>query len=339
MKIKQLIQEELLLHEGLSDIVYHYTSPSAVINVLKTNKFNTSSNLGTTADAERDQGRFFYFSTQRTKGSTGYGKGSIAVFVLDGRKLMSRYKGFPLDYWGWSQKRSDYDSKSAYAQALTSKEMEDRIVTDKPYIENARDYITEIHLDVSRFKLDEEDFRQLMISGKGIPIYIYEDRDAWKLQDKRKAIPLSEYKPEATDPDKYRREDSFYYEFEKFAPLILFNQANGKIDVALSTLIKNFLQDRGKKEGWGEDKVREVLSQAQAKLLEDPDNWKWLSQTKTWDDYYHGEKYRVLSSYLHNAKGNRNPFYRELLKILIMDMKQLGATNFKDYMKKKLMIS
>ena len=339
MIITEIIREEILLHEGLSDIVYHYTSPSAVINVLKTNKFNTSSNLGTTADAIRDKGRFFYFSTQRTKGSTGYGKDSIAVFVLDGRKLMSRYKGFPLDYWGWSQKRSDYETQYQYSQALSSKEMEDRIVTDKPYIENASDYIIEIHLELERFPLDTEDFLELKKYGANTPIYIYNDVNAWKLQDKRKAIPISDYKPEAVNPDKYHREDSFMYEYDKLAPLIQFNQENGEIDNTLSTLLKKFVQDRGKTEGWDDNKILQTLTQSQEKISEDIKEWKWLSNTKTWDDYYHGQKYTVLSSHLHNAKSNRNPYYRELLKVLITDMKQLGAKDFKDYMKKKLMLT
>ena len=60
-----------VLNEGLSDILYHFTYIPHLRNILKYNKFATSTNLGSSADASKDKGKFFFFSTQRTKGMSG----------------------------------------------------------------------------------------------------------------------------------------------------------------------------------------------------------------------------------------------------------------------------
>ena len=185
------LEENAILSEGLSDILYHFTYTSHLINILKYNKFATSSNLGSNADSWKDKGRFYFFSTQRTKGMSGYGRhhGNVAI-VLDGRKLNQTFKGSPTDYWNWSTKSSDYKSIGDYTQALQSEENEDRIVTNKPYIDNANNYIIEIHIFIIPEQNNKETISEItnLAAGYNLPVYFYLDENAFKLQNKTKAI-------------------------------------------------------------------------------------------------------------------------------------------------------
>ena len=125
-----------ILSEGITDIVYHFTSLKNFLSIVKNNEFVLrASNLTKTSEYNKN-GYYYYFSTTRGKnGNEGYGnafEGTVRI-TLDGRKLSQRYKGQPFDYWGpsWpkSEQNHEYD------------EMEDRILSNEPVIKNALDYI------------------------------------------------------------------------------------------------------------------------------------------------------------------------------------------------------
>jgi hypothetical protein len=114
------------------------------------------------------------------------------VFVLDGRKLSHTYTGSPIDYWGPVFRKIE----------PTKNEMEDRILSEKPFIEPASKYIKEMHIiyDVKDFDYEEpEEMKQrlksilLAAQNYSFPIYVYMDRKAGRLLDKRRAVPLSEF--------------------------------------------------------------------------------------------------------------------------------------------------
>ena len=95
---------EKYLTEGISQILYHSTSIFALEQILKSNKFNLSTDLGTGSDVSLDKNRnkFFYFSTTRHKlggFSLDPTEGSVMI-VLDGRALSNNFSGKPVDYWG-----------------------------------------------------------------------------------------------------------------------------------------------------------------------------------------------------------------------------------------------
>lgn len=137
MKIKKQKIEEIVknvLNEVVSDIVYHGTSIIRLNSILKNNKFMSSVAVGTSSDKRVNKGRTYFFSIARSKTSNylvKLGRNSC-IMVLDGQKLSQNYKGSSVDYWGPSWNDSD--------------EMEDRIFTEKPYIENALKYIEEVHI-------------------------------------------------------------------------------------------------------------------------------------------------------------------------------------------------
>jgi hypothetical protein len=333
MNIISIIKEEFggMLSEGLSRIVYHFTYSSNLANILKTNKFATSSNLGSQADSWKDKGRFYFFSTQRTKGMAGYGShhGNTAI-VLDGQKLNQKYKGFPTDYWNWSKKRSDYPSIGDYTNALQSEEHEDRIVTNEPFIDNAKSYMLEIHVlakEGDREYIDKLRMQEILDNAGNIPIYFYDNNNNFKLQNKLRAVPPEKLGLELED-EKERFESSSDYAlwaFEKVAPYIILknNIGGGYNDErdALVNLLKSYYEKVGKPEEYVNDKITE-LDEKVKKL-----GSYWL------DDY---EQYRVLSSEIHNNRGNPNPFFRELLKMLINDMRKWKVKDLKQYVTKKL---
>jgi len=129
--------------EGISNIVYHGTSLGRMADIAKTNRIMTSGTFGSDSDEIGNKGKFYFLSTARSPLAFKEGypltKDGKVRFTLDGRKLGQKYAGTPLDYW----RDRTSGGKS---------EMEDRIVTDEAWIENASDYIKEIVVYLPIFK-------------------------------------------------------------------------------------------------------------------------------------------------------------------------------------------
>lgn len=119
-----------ILLESASNIVYHFTSYNNALKILKHNTLALSPFLA--KEAERmviDTTKLFYLSTARSKlGNYGQNNYSMVAFVLDGRKLSQRYSAKAVDYWGTPK----------------TSEMEDRILSNKPYIKDANQYIISV---------------------------------------------------------------------------------------------------------------------------------------------------------------------------------------------------
>jgi hypothetical protein len=157
----------------VSDVVYHRTSLNALVNLLETNRFLTTPAGGSVAERLINKGRDYYFSTMRSP--QGDYPGSITL-LLDGRKLSQRYKGAPVDYWG---------------PTFDKNEMEDRIFTNLPYIENAASYIKEIHVSPG-FSGTAGSYRKLgtcieLAEGFGIPLFEYHTEITYDVLTKSKA--------------------------------------------------------------------------------------------------------------------------------------------------------
>ena len=193
------------LKEGISDVVYHYTSGiNKAAKILEDNKFMASGGFTKEVESELGKGKLYYFSTARTpvNAYTGtYPQG--AIFKLDGRALAQKYKGAPVDYWadtqrGTSSKLAANVEKTGYSEAF---EAEDRILLDEPYIEDADTYIDEIHFAVPLYRKEKDIFSNKMerrtatslnwyqmdgiergvavAEQRGIPYYIHIDQSTW----------------------------------------------------------------------------------------------------------------------------------------------------------------
>jgi hypothetical protein len=132
-----------IITENLSDIVWHYTDHP--LSILKSNKFSLSTETG--SDVTKG-GKAFFMSTARSKLGSYSESPSGVIFKLDGRKLNQKYKGRPYDYWGGAGLKNREEGKS---------EMEDRLYSDDPIIENADSYILEIQCWISERQKNVKD--------------------------------------------------------------------------------------------------------------------------------------------------------------------------------------
>jgi hypothetical protein len=342
LNVNKVINEELnMLTEGLSDILYHFTWADHLVNILKTNKFATSSNLGSNADSWKDKGRFFFFSTQRTKGMAGYGShhGTVAI-VLDGRKLNYTFKGDATDYWNWSTKMADYKTRTDYINALKSEENEDRIVTNKPYIDNANKYIIEIHVwakDGERNYVSLPSMETIVTLCKqyNIPVYFYIDEKDYKLQNKLKAVTPESLglEPPSTEKSPYEEKEgerelyNAKWFFKKIAPAIIagndmndgYNDERDKIEKLLRELLE---------QGGQPDQYDNVMTDINDKV-------KRMNPSNGYGYVYADDEYRSIQAEIHNHRGDPNEYLRKVLMMLIADMKKWRVKDLKEYFNKK----
>ena len=188
MRIKRF--SDFSINEGLSSVLYHYTGAWSVLSILEKDRFSCSAALGSNSDNKLNKQKFFFFSMTRGKhGQTGYprthGSNTLSRIELNGEKLMQRYKGSPEDYWGRPRdpndemygKMSPADKKH---RMMADNEMEERILTDKPYIEKASAYIKGVDVCVDR-KIPKTTVEMLekikkICTEKSITFRLYDDR-------------------------------------------------------------------------------------------------------------------------------------------------------------------
>lgn len=174
-----------MLHEGISSVLYHGTSVSSAYHIMKTDKFKLSMAEATSSESGISK-KLYYLSTTRSVSGSFHSDpyGASVLFKLDGDALGHNYSGNPVDYWG-AEFRKINPAKN---------EMEDRVFTNKPYIENAKKYISEIHIYFNMKERSNDittlQFRKLYLAAKisGINSYVYDDKRAFSTLDKRKAI-------------------------------------------------------------------------------------------------------------------------------------------------------
>jgi hypothetical protein len=205
MKMMQIITE------GLSDILYHSTSLYNVLSILKNNKLQLTPDLGTNAEVKlRKKNRIYYMSFARSKMGDYHQPskyaGNLALLVFDGRQLkQDGYTGNPVDYWGWGNKD----------------EMEDRLFSKKPYIEDAAKYVKEIHVYYNNESSDDVKAKSvrwlraayIMAKKLGIKMYVYDDIEAFKLLNTSKIVSIStlQYDTNQEQLKPYSRQSKNYF--------------------------------------------------------------------------------------------------------------------------------
>jgi 8-oxo-dGTP pyrophosphatase MutT (NUDIX family) len=164
----------------LSDVVYHRTSLFALSEILKDNMLLPTVAYGRSGE-EKHSKKWYFLSTMRSPDADYSGIG--VTLTLDGRKLSQTYKGMPIDYFG----HSPYQKQD---------EMEDRLVTDKPYINNASKYITRISIQADKRDLTEPVFHRRLVNVLGMA--------------KARNIPVDLYEKSAVSPTHRKRLDRRY---------------------------------------------------------------------------------------------------------------------------------
>lgn len=178
-----LIEE--VIKEIMTDVVYHFTSMKNLLNILEINVFKTSMAAMDIKDVKLNRGYKYYFSVSRSKIgdyrlSLISGGDEDVLIKLNGQKLSNNYKSIPVDFF---QKDKSKD------------EMEDRIVTNKPFIDNAMSYMEEIYISPYYFekRLGRERTKEYLLKiekllkQNNIPFYIFIGKKNVSL-DKNKAV-------------------------------------------------------------------------------------------------------------------------------------------------------
>lgn len=158
------ILSEQVLNEGISSIVYHFTSIYALYKILLSQKFYLKTGVfrHSYEHTLSDGKRMYYLSTTRNKNayegySNGYKDEGAVRITLDGEKLSHKYKGSPTNYWGddSSLGRIKYLNPNKVGQPMIwndevkqhrHDETEDRIWSFHPTIPNIMEYIKRIDI-------------------------------------------------------------------------------------------------------------------------------------------------------------------------------------------------
>lgn len=178
------------LSERVHDIVYHATSLHNALKILKSGEYQLSSVLG--ADYEQSlqpPGHPYFFSTTRSRAGSYHakfpGSGQV-VLKLDGSWFNRHYQSGPVDYWG------------AEARNQGQSEQEDRVFSRKPTIPADNILEAHVYLSVRHPKsMDGPLLRKFLIlcKQKELPVWVYNQAEAWITQNKARALSIQEILP------------------------------------------------------------------------------------------------------------------------------------------------
>jgi len=217
-EISKLNNESLII-EGLSDLLYHFTDIKGINKIAETDSF--VDNLDRT-------GNTAFFSFSRSKNANiGYArrKGLCVRITFDGVKLQQNFKGSQFDYYrnkgdygylnlgddiSGKEARRNYDiqykrtfnDKERFSMLNQETEFEDRIEVDKRkpnkrvdidnnnkvYIKNVSNYIIRIDVLPPAF----EDVYFLSQSKLAQITYVYLDQNSYALQLNRDVLRLTD---------------------------------------------------------------------------------------------------------------------------------------------------
>jgi hypothetical protein len=194
-----------------SDRLYHLTSLNNLNSICKENKFNLSYSGVESAEQfkvkkrnksfktisrhgevkrskskpdEMDYNKNFYFSVARSIYSAIFRMDADNfdekfIIELDGSKLADRYEIIPVSYY-----------RNAPSNYRTD-EMEDRVISNKPYIENSKRYIIAIHAYLNPRNIQEIQEYELKtlkdIASMGYTVYLYKNQKDIKFLKRERA--------------------------------------------------------------------------------------------------------------------------------------------------------
>jgi len=166
----KMIKLKDMLTERLNNIVYHVTTIYNLDNILKKNIFILSPSLAD--DIKLTSEKFYFLSTARSLLSTyiiNYDRSySYCILILDGIKFNNNYKSRSCNFFY----TLDY-SRSHQCD----NEFEDRILSNKSIIKNAKSYIKEIHIYFSNISKQYNGIKNIIKNSDNIPIYTYDNRN------------------------------------------------------------------------------------------------------------------------------------------------------------------
>ena len=289
---------EQQLNEGTNrGEVYHYTYN--IKDILQSNTINLSSSLGTSADKYSD--KFFFLSLSRTPGvNIGYGRFHNSRLVLDGNKLNQNFKSIPVDYWG--DKRGDVDRS----------EYEDRIISDKPTIDNISKYIIRIEIVDSEPKRKRNYQLLQLAKERNIPIFFYLNKNDLQRQRNPVNNQVEETVIDDTDTDYVPRSYKYNTDLETILSIVLYKENILDNEELLKSNV---------------EKMIETYKLPKLSLYDIQEKMRNMYYSE-WrrEDYLTG-----LKAHLHNYfKSGQGDEFRSWIKILTSEMKKYNLTSISD---------
>ncbi len=178
------------LFEAVNENNYYYFTNN-IKSILTMNKILLSSHLGTVVDRSN---KFFFLSVSRSPdASAGYGRFNYSRIVLDKDKLKSDFKLISYDYWQDKNpeklpafknlQNGNGDMKSLQREINMRNEFEDRLISDKPNIDNVSKYIKRIdilfpeqrHINTLDNNIIYEEIN--LCKKLNIPVFVYENKN------------------------------------------------------------------------------------------------------------------------------------------------------------------
>jgi len=195
-----------ILTEAVSSRVFHFTSIYNAYKILSQRKLALTPAVGSSIETKMQSGKIYFLSLARSPSadytiSSSYDNG--VIFNFNGDWFNQRHKGKAVDYW---ERMWLADRTAALAMGVVTKrtsEQEDRVLSDEPIINfpsNASDLLLSVHIlaadkDAKTFEKRKGILRGVIFEAKrmGVPVYVYDNRQKWLIQDTRANILDSDF--------------------------------------------------------------------------------------------------------------------------------------------------
>ena len=308
MKSLKLIYEELLV-EGSSDILYHFTWEHRLENILHKNSMYLTTGVGTSSDNIHNKNKGYFASFSRTKSTKhGYGgkfnrEGAVRI-KFDGKKLASKYKIFPIDYWQYP--------RTSNLMGGSGDEMEDRLVSNRNEIPEIDKYIISIDVFLPKEGINEELIKNAEILG--IKLYFYDNSKYFAFGNPKYSVKpiVNNSQSNASNSDDFRVGSVGYI----LGAICYRSSENKRI---LVDKLNNFNES-------------ELIS------IIDGYVEKYNNYLIPYDTTYKLDLINSLSADIHNNKTKSDKFSRLIIKLFNKDYTKMGAKSIKDYLNKKMYI-
>lgn len=168
--IKQILSR--YVSGGISSTVYHLTNARNAVSILSENRFKMSKSDSEDYDRSK-KGKPYFLSTARSLLSNFIQSsinGGDVIFVLDGDSISHKYEGSPIEY---------------ESEGVVEPEMEDRVYSPDPYLDNALSYIREVY--VLHGESEYLDRFYVMARALGTRVFIFDTESDILSKNKAKA--------------------------------------------------------------------------------------------------------------------------------------------------------
>lgn len=185
-----------LLKESLSSVIYHYTIIPNLSGMLTSNYFELTDaeEKGVDNEYQHPTKQYFMSFTRQKHSRLGYAQERNVRLTIDGDLLRSNYEGYPIDYFAYMNPNKTGSKIGSKNKFQTSVEAEDRLFSNKQYIEHIERYIKRIDILVDKdWPLEEENvdgttnleylWHILQNFDEEYPIFVYNNRKDFDLQN------------------------------------------------------------------------------------------------------------------------------------------------------------